>query len=156
MANVLFSMSGNSYASTKCTATRFADLFCPDLGVFLAIPKTKTPVTVMGTRLLELLLGAELVRMPTLSLTAVCCARWQPSLERRVSTRAESRHGLDGKPYVALAADHLVAVELAGQSLQRRLDYTTTETEDKVEGRLLFSRISLPLRSEHSSEADTS
>lgn len=34
--------------------------------------------------------------------------------------------------YVALAADHLVAVELGGQSLQRGLNNTTTETEDQV------------------------
>jgi hypothetical protein len=39
--------------------------------------------------------------------------------------------------YVALAADHLVAVELGGQSLQRGLDDTTTEAEDQVEGGLL-------------------
>lgn len=39
--------------------------------------------------------------------------------------------------YVALAADHLVAVELGGQSLERGLDDTTTETEDQVEGGLL-------------------
>jgi hypothetical protein len=39
--------------------------------------------------------------------------------------------------YVALAADGLVAVVLGGKSLQRGLDDTTTETEDKVKGRLL-------------------
>lgn len=42
-----------------------------------------------------------------------------------------------GDSYVALAADHLVAVELGGESLQRRLNDTTTETEDEVESRLL-------------------
>lgn len=41
------------------------------------------------------------------------------------------------RTYVALAADHLVAVELGGESLQRWLDNTTTETEDKVESRFL-------------------
>jgi len=35
---------------------------------------------------------------------------------------------------VALAADHLVAVVLGGKRLQRRLNDTTTETEDQVEG----------------------
>lgn len=40
--------------------------------------------------------------------------------------------------YVALAADHLVAVELGGQDLQGRLDQTTTETEDQVESGLLY------------------
>lgn len=41
--------------------------------------------------------------------------------------------------YVALAADHLVAVELGGQSLERGLDDTTTEAENQVEGGLLFN-----------------
>jgi len=39
---------------------------------------------------------------------------------------------------VALAADHLVAVELGGKSLERRLNDTTTETEDQVESGLLL------------------
>jgi hypothetical protein len=39
--------------------------------------------------------------------------------------------------YVALAANHLVAVELGGQSLQGGLNDTTTQTENQVEGRLL-------------------
>ena len=42
-----------------------------------------------------------------------------------------------GSTYVALAADVLVAVELGGQSLQRGLDDTTTQTEDQVQGGLL-------------------
>jgi hypothetical protein len=40
--------------------------------------------------------------------------------------------------YVALAADGLVAVVLGGKGLERRLNDTTTETEDQVEGRLLW------------------
>ena len=39
---------------------------------------------------------------------------------------------------VALAADHLVAVVLGGKRLQRRLNDTTTETEDQVESGLLL------------------
>ncbi|KAF2821143.1 hypothetical protein CC86DRAFT_109792 [Ophiobolus disseminans] len=35
---------------------------------------------------------------------------------------------------VALAADHLIAVVLGGERLERRLDDATTETEDQVEG----------------------
>jgi hypothetical protein len=42
-----------------------------------------------------------------------------------------------GKTYVALSADHLLAVELRGKGLERWLDDTTTETENKVESRLL-------------------
>ena len=39
--------------------------------------------------------------------------------------------------YVALAADHLVAVVLGGKGLEGRLNDTTTKTEDQVEGRFL-------------------
>ena len=39
---------------------------------------------------------------------------------------------------VALAADLLVAVVLGREHLQRGLDDATTETQDKVEGRLLL------------------
>lgn len=42
--------------------------------------------------------------------------------------------------YVALAADHLVAVELGGQGLERGLNQTTAETEDQVQGRLLLKQ----------------
>jgi len=43
-----------------------------------------------------------------------------------------------GDTYVALSADGLVAVVLGGKGLERRLNDTTTETEDQVEGRLLW------------------
>jgi hypothetical protein len=39
-----------------------------------------------------------------------------------------------GWTYVALSADHLVAVEFGGEGLERGLDDTTTETENQVEG----------------------
>lgn len=39
--------------------------------------------------------------------------------------------------YIALPADHLVAVILAGEGLERGLDDTTTQAEDEVEGRFL-------------------
>jgi hypothetical protein len=39
---------------------------------------------------------------------------------------------------VALAADHLIAVVLGGERLERRLDDSTTETEDQVQSRLLL------------------
>ena len=42
-----------------------------------------------------------------------------------------------GNTHVALSADHLVAVVLASQGLQTRLDDTTTETEDEMECRFL-------------------
>lgn len=52
--------------------------------------------------------------------------------------RLESRVSLVAKTYVALAADGLVAVVLGGEGLQGRLDDTTTEAEDQVEGGLLW------------------
>lgn len=45
--------------------------------------------------------------------------------------------GGDGT-YIALSADHLVAVVLGSQSLERWLNDTTTQTQDQVESRLLF------------------
>lgn len=44
----------------------------------------------------------------------------------------------EGLTYIALAADGLLAVVLGGQSLQGGLNDTTTETEDQVEGGLLY------------------
>jgi hypothetical protein len=38
-----------------------------------------------------------------------------------------------GGTYVALSADHLVAVEFGSESLKRWLDDTTTETENEME-----------------------
>ena len=71
-------------------------------------------------RLFQLLLGAQLVGVTTLALAAV--------------------GGTRGKTGVALAADRLLAVVLAGQSLKRGLNNgtTTTETEDQVESGLLL------------------
>ena len=49
--------------------------------------------------------------------------------------------------YVALSADHLVAVELGGQGLERWLDESTTETEHQVQSRFLqnaFRQLSGP------------
>ena len=42
-----------------------------------------------------------------------------------------------GTTYVALAANHLVAVKLASKSLERGLDQAATETEDEMECWLL-------------------
>lgn len=79
----------------------------------------------ISNRLFQLLLGAELVGVSALLLAAV---------------------GRSGRETgVALSADHLVAVVLGGEGLERWLDDTTTETEDQVEGRLLFSVLALVL-----------
>lgn len=66
--------------------------------------------------LLQLLLGAQLVAVSALLLAAVY------------------RAGV--KASVALAADNLVAVVLAGQHLERGLNDATPETEHQVEGGL--------------------
>ena len=42
------------------------------------------------------------------------------------------------KASIATTADHLVAVILASEHLERRLDNTTTKTQDQMEGRLLL------------------
>ena len=91
-----------------------------------------------ANRLLELLLGAELVGVPALALAAVGSTRRETGLYTRVRAIERCFDRCEGVSYVALAADHLVAVELGGQSLQRGLNDTTTQTEDQVEGRLLL------------------
>ena len=71
-----------------------------------------------ASRLLQLLLWAELVGVTALLLTAV--------------------GGPGRETGVALSADHLLAVVLGGEGLERWLNDTTTQTEDQVEGRLLL------------------
>jgi len=72
-----------------------------------------------ASRLLQLLLWSELVGVAALLLSAVGRTGWETG--------------------VALSADHLVAVELASQGLERGFDDTTTETEDEMEGRFLLN-----------------
>lgn len=43
------------------------------------------------------------------------------------------------KSYIALAADHLFAVVLGSEDLERRLNDTTTKTEDEMQCRLLLN-----------------
>ena len=71
------------------------------------------------THLFQLLLRAQLVGVAALLLPAVG-RTWRET-------------------GVALAADHLVAVVLGCEGLERGLNDTTTETEDQVEGGLLFA-----------------
>lgn len=56
---------------------------------------------------------------------------------RSFETRFRAERLVLGETYVALAADHLVAVVLGGKGLERGLNDTTTETEDQVESGLL-------------------
>jgi hypothetical protein len=64
--------------------------------------------------LLELLLGANVVCVATLLLPAVCCP-WM-------------------KSSITLTAYHLVTVILLGQDSKRWFNYTTTKTQNQVEG----------------------
>ncbi|KAF2101868.1 hypothetical protein NA57DRAFT_53813 [Rhizodiscina lignyota] len=74
-------------------------------------------------RLLQLLLRPQLVAVSALLLAAV------------------GRSGRQAR--VALAADHLLAVVLAGKGLERGFDETATETEDEVEsGFLQWAQVS--------------
>lgn len=89
-------------------------------------------------RLFELLLGSELVGVSALSLAAVGGTGREAGLRYCVSDFSTDSIAVIGQEtYVALAADHLVAVELGGQSLERGLDDATTQTEDQMEGGLL-------------------
>ena len=94
--------------------------------------------------LLELLLGAELV-----GVTALLLALRVVSFDALrgafpscwVGGAVAGTYAVDGprrQAGVALAADHLVAVVLGGEGLERGLDDTTTETEDQVESGLLL------------------
>lgn len=59
----------------------------------------------------------------------------------RVNNRpSRPKGGAGTATYVALSADHLVAVKLGGKGLERWLDDTTTETEHKVQSRFLQTR----------------
>ena len=77
---------------------------------------------VYGTKLqslLQLLLDAELVRVTTALLAAVCCAGGETGI---------ASEGLEGASL--LAANLLVLVGLAGKYLQGGLNDATTKAED--------------------------
>jgi len=84
--------------------------------VFIQLCTSKKPE--YTTRLLQLLLGAKLVGVAALLLSAVL--------------------GTGGKACVTLAADHLLAVESLGQSGKGRVEDTATKTEHEVKGGLLL------------------
>lgn len=73
--------------------------------------------------------------MTTLALTAVGSTGRETSLWTVLDlVESQTRRW---STYVALAADHLIAVVLGGKGLQRRLDDTTAQTENQMQGRLL-------------------
>jgi len=75
-------------------------------------------------------------------LSAVGSTGWETGLYSPVSVchfdlflQGEAKRGVS---YIALSADHLVAVELGGKRFERWLDNTTTETEHEMESRFLW------------------
>lgn len=93
--------------------------------------------------------------MPTLLLPAIgssgretsLCVHQLHPLSSPLKSRAIGQAGCGGlrsegkrkrETYVAFPANHLVAIVLASQSLEGRLDDTATETEDEMEGRFLY------------------
>jgi hypothetical protein len=97
--------------------------------------RRQTTVTEESNHLFELLLGAQLVGVAALALPAVGRTGRETGLRSLAPLEPVRRQ--PESPYIALAADHLVAVELGGESLERGLNDTTTQAEDEVEGRLL-------------------
>ena len=85
--------------------------------------------------------------MTALLLSAVGSTGWETGLYIGLVPR--SNRMISGITYVALSADHLVAVELGGKSLERWLDDTTTETENKVESRFLLIAQSATIACNH-------
>ena len=62
----------------------------------------------------------------------------RPACPCRVKGPAQHREGYSALHHHALAADHLVLVELPGQDLQRGLNDATTKPEHQVQGGLLL------------------
>lgn len=69
--------------------------------------------------------------MAALLLSAVGSTGWEAGL---YPTSVSRLLGGLGETYVALSADHLVAVELGRKGLERWLYDTTPKTEDQVKG----------------------
>lgn len=95
------------------------------VGSTVAAPKkistTRNCSVYICYNLLELLLGAQLVGVTALLLSAVGSA--------------------GGKTSITLTADHLVAVVLTGQHLKRGLNGTTSKTKNQVQSGLLLDVI---------------
>jgi hypothetical protein len=75
--------------------------------------------------------------------TCACGSWWHGEGDGPISDMSVTAWASNGSraSYVALAADHLVAVELGGKSLERGLNDTTTEAENQVESGLLLSHL---------------
>jgi hypothetical protein len=110
-------------------------------------PRSLRQTPIGASRLLELLLGAELVGVAAFLLTlwgllAMSCHCTRHRRRMRGWTWLwRMTYAVDSPRWqtcVALAADHLVAVVLGGKGLERGLNDATTETEDQVESRLLL------------------
>ena len=88
-----------------------------------------------SNHLFQLLLRAKLVGVSTLLLTAVD-RTWGEACLALVSNHISElcmRHSPSSCPYVALPADHLLAVVFGGKSLEGWLNDTTAEAKDQVQ-----------------------
>jgi hypothetical protein len=94
-----------------------------------------------NVNLFQLLLGAEIVGVTALLLTAVNGTRVKTSVASRSETKKKvsllyellvEANGNENEP----AADKLVAVVLAGKLSEGRLNDTSAKTENEVEGGL--------------------
>ena len=94
-------------------------------------PNSKTATN----SLFELLLWAQLVAVSALPLAAVGGTRWETSLLHISIRNLLRRHTIT--TYVALPADHLIAIVLRGERFERWLDDATTEAEHEMERRFL-------------------
>ncbi len=98
--------------------------------------RRQTTVT-EGTVYLSFFLGRSWLVWPHLRFLQLVARGGRRACDIVLATRTTRPEGCMLRPYIALAADHLVAVELGGESLQRGLNDTTAEAEDEVESRLL-------------------
>lgn len=85
-------------------------------------------------RSLELLLRSELVGMSTLLLPAVGRSRRKTSL---TIISLPKKAFLQIASYITLAANHLIAVILASQSLEGWFNNATAQTKNKMQSRFL-------------------
>ena len=88
----------------------------------------------MQNLLLKLLLWSKLISVPALLLPAVGSPGRKTCLKKKQVRKIVVVPKIPLQTHIAFAADHFLAVVLAGKSLERRLDDTATETEDQVEG----------------------
>ena len=87
-------------------------------------------------RLLQLLLGADVVGVATLALAAVGRLRVQTGVAPEKGKRSTLVSKTNSFLGHSLSADHLVAVVLLSENAETGLDDTASQTEHQMKGRL--------------------